>query len=116
MNFIVDYFCELSSNFTVEDMASFLTNFCFLWTTFSNQTFRLKKMPPKKKNVSKGKKLDTKTKKTASKQQKQTTKVPATKQSKKVPATKEYKPDHCGVVFSNGECELFKSEDEPRIQ
>jgi hypothetical protein len=73
-------------------------------------------MPPKKKDVSKGKKLESKTKKTASKQQKQTKKVPATKQSKKVPATKEYKPDHCVVVFSTGECELFKSEDEARIQ
>ena len=80
-------------------------------------------MPPKKSNATKGKKsdpktkkLEMKTKKTASKQPKQTKKTPATRLSKKVPATGEYKPEHCVVVFSNGECELFKSEDEARIQ
>ena len=86
-------------------------------------------MPPKKTNVCKGKKLDTKKKKTPTKQQKETQEKSATmenktkktstkqqKETKKKPATRGNKLDHCVVAFNNDQCELFESEDEARIQ
>ena len=51
--------------------------------------------------------MENKTIKTPTKQEKET---------KKKSATRGKQLDHCVVVFSNGQCELFESEDEARIQ